>query len=734
VSCMRKHLLAASVMLLACSVSAQLPATQPLSPASERMARYLARIADKADPVVNVYLNRARAAGIRTLLQQALPPAKEIQLRATIARELIRGGQMQEAVSEIDVILAQLAQVEQPVDASFTSMVRDLQALAYLRLGEQVSGTAPAHGWLFPMAVAGGSAFEAGSRAAIEGYTANLRSKADDLATRWLLNIAYMSLGEYPEGVPSAWRLPPDIFSSQDDIGRFADVAPAAGVSIHGHAGGSVMDDFDGDGLLDIVTSSRGLRDQLRFLHNDGNGTFADWTEPAGLLGQLGGLNLSHADYDNDGDADLTVWRGAWMGEAGRHPNSLLQNLGEGRFDDVTERAGVLSFHPTHSGAWGDYDNDGWLDLFVGNESSPSPKPPHPNQLYHNSGDGTFTAVGAALGFAGVSFVKGLSLGDIDNDGELDVYLSNLNGANNLYHNGGDGAVPRFTDVAAAAGVREPHVSFPTWFWDYDNDGWQDILVAGFDMAELGDMAAIYLDQPFGAEYPRLYRNRGDGTFAQVAEQVGLDRVILPMGANFGDLDNDGWLDAYFGTGMPDMRSLLPNRMFRNDHGQHFLDITTSGGFGTLQKGHGISFGDIDHDGDQDIYQVLGAAFEGDVANNVLLENPGHGNHWLSLRLEGVQSNRDAIGARIHVRTRTTDGDDHSTHVTVGHGGSFGSSPLRQEIGLGQATQIEFVDILWPGNTQAQRLTGLSMDHAYHLRQGDSQATQITRRQFDLSP
>ena len=493
------------------------------------------------------------------------------------------------------------------------------------------------------------------------------------------------------------------------------------------------MDDFDGDGLLDIITSSRGLRDQLRFFHNDGDGTFGDWSERAGLLGQLGGLNLSHADYDNDGDADLTVWRGAWMGEAGRHPNSLLQNLGGGRFDDVTEQAGLLSFHPTHAGAWGDYDNDGWLDLFVGNESSPAPKPPHANQLYHNEGDGRFTEVGVPLGFSGVSFVKGLTLGDIDNDGQIDVYLSNLNGDNALYHNDGAEAETRFSEISAAAGVRAPYVSFPTWFWDYDNDGWQDILVAGFDMAELGDMAAIYLAQPFGAEYPRLYRNRGDGTFEQVAERVGLDRIILPMGANFGDIDNDGWLDAYFGTGMPDMRSLLPNRMVRNDQGRRFLDITTSGGFGTLQKGHGISFGDIDHDGDQDIYQVLGAAFEGDVANNVLLENPGHGNHWLSLKLEGVTSNRDAIGARIHVRTRLANGDSQDIHVTVGHGGSFGSSPLRAEIGLGQAVQIDFVDVIWPGDNHVQHVAGLVPDHAYHLLQGKP-ATELTLHRFDLSP
>ncbi|MDP6541039.1 MAG: VCBS repeat-containing protein, partial [Planctomycetota bacterium] len=236
---------------------------------------------------------------------------------------------------------------------------------------------------------------------------------------------------------------------------------------------------------------------------------------------------------------------------------------------------------------------------YVGNETSPPPKPEHPNELFRNNGDGTFTDVAAAAGVASTGFVKGLTWGDYDNDGKIDLYLSHLKGRNALFHNreAEDGAV-RFAEVAETAGVQAPSISFPTWFWDYDNDGWQDLFVAGFDMAELGDMAAVHLDLPFGAEHAHLYRNAGDGTFREVSAEVGLDRIILVMGANFGDLDNDGWLDAYFGTGMPDMRTLLPNRMVRNDGGRRFQDVTASGGFGHLQKGHGISFGDLDHDGD----------------------------------------------------------------------------------------------------------------------------------------
>ena len=693
------------------------------------MVAYLDRIASTADPVVNVYMNRARAAGISTLLRQELAPAQELQLRVKIATELLQGGQTQEAIKQFEYVQAEIQRRQVPVDEGYHQMLRDFLGIAYLRLGGEENGMPP-HSWVFPMGRDKATNLPAGPRAAISNYAANLERDPEDLSTRWLLNTAYMTLGQYPDEVPDSWLISPDVFASEYDIGHFVDVAAAAGVDVVGHAGGSVIEDFDGDGLLDIVVSSRGLRDQLRFFRNAGDGTFPEQTAQAGLLGQLGGLNLTHADYDNDGDRDLLVLRGAWMGEAGRHPNSLLQNQGPAIFEDVTREAGIFSLHPTHSAAWGDYDNDGRLDLYVGNESSPAPRPSHPCELFHNDGDGTFSEIAAEVGVDDVGFVKGLVWGDYDNDGRLDLYLSHLNGYNVLYHNDDGG----FRDVAEAAGVRDPYVSFPTWFWDYDNDGWQDILVAGFDMADLDDMAAIYLDRPFGAETPRLYRNRGDGTFEDVTSQSGLDRLILPMGANFGDLDNDGWLDAYFGTGMPDLRALLPNRMFRNAGGERFQDVTTSGGFGTLQKGHGVSFGDLDNDGDQDIYQVLGAAFEGDVYRNALLENPGHGNHWLTLMLQGDRANRDAIGARLRVRVQTAPGQARDLHLTVGTGGSFGSSPLRQEIGLGQATAIVFVEIVWPASGLTQRFTALEMDRAYRLLEGDPSPQHVPLRRFDLSP
>ncbi|MYA24175.1 MAG: CRTAC1 family protein, partial [Gemmatimonadetes bacterium] len=290
----------------------------------------------------------------------------------------------------------------------------------------------------------------------------------------------------------------------------------------------------------------------------------------------------------------------------------------------------------------------------------------------------------------------------------------------------------RFADVTATAGVAGPPYSFPTWFWDYDNDGWQDIFVAGFK-GEVADVAAAYLGLPHRAEEPRLYRNNGDGTFTDVTRKVRLDEPLIAMGSNFGDLDNDGYQDCYIGTGDPYMATLVPNRMFRNADGNSFQDVTTSGGFGHLQKGHGVAFGDIDHDGDQDVFSVIGGAFTGDVYQNVLFANPGHGNHWIKLRLEGRRTNRSAIGVRVKVSVNTASGS-RDIYSTVTSGGSFGASSLQCEIGLGQAESIQAIEIVWPASGEVQIFNDVEMDQYLYIREGDSHPTRRQFKSFAINP
>jgi len=694
----------------------------------------------ESDPLENFYLNdravevsRARAAAVTDL-------GERIRLLQSPERYLLFAGRTEEALAEVAALEARLAAQGLRLDEAPRRSFTMFKALCHLRLGEQQNCLLNHNGdsCLFPIQGGGVHLHPEGSREAVALLTQVLTDHPDDLEARWLINIAYMTLGEHPGGVPAAWLIDPGHFAADYDIKRFPDVAGALGVAVDDLAGGAVMDDFDRDGWLDLMASGSGPESQLRVFRSNGDGTFADRTLPAGLEGVTGGLNLVQADYDNDGDIDVLVLRTGWLRGEGLHPNSLLRNNGDFTFTDVTEAAGLLSFHPTQTAVWFDYNGDGWLDVFIGNETWATDQR-HLSELYRNNGDGTFTDVAAESRLFVDDYVKAVVAGDYNNDGRPDLYLSLMGGLNLLLRNegparGDEGPAARwrFRNVAARAGVAAPMLSFPAWFWDYDNDGWEDLFVSGYNVTDAGDVAADYLGLPHRAELPRLYRNRGDDTFEDVTVTAGLDTVLLTMGSNYGDLDNDGWLDFYAGTGDPDYETLVPSRMFRGTPDGRFQDVTVSGGFGQLQKGHGIAFGDLDNDGDQDIYSATGGVLAGDHYPNQLFANPGHGHHWLTLELEGVASNRSAIGARIKVVVANAAGVERTLHRTVRSGGSFGASPLRQEIGLGDATEIRRVEVRWPATGQTQILTALAPDRFYAVREDAATAVPIERGRFAL--
>ncbi len=608
---------------------------------------------------------------------------------------------------------------------------------------------------VFPLRASAVHARPRGAEGAIAELTWLLERDPKDALSRWLLNLAYMQLGRYPREVPAKYLLPETLFASEHELGDFPDYATLAGVDLSAHAGGVGIEDFDGDGLLDIVTSSSGPLDPMHLFHSNGDGTFSDWSARAGLGSELGGLNLVVADYDNDGHPDMLVLRGGWWGKYGNYPVSLLHNRGDGTFEDVTERSGLLrggAVGPTQTAAWADYDNDGRLDLYIGYEPtgdlSPSAQAPtgpadpaaHPSLLFHNNGDGTFTEVGHGMPLRAAGFVKGVAWGDFNNDGRPDLYLSTHDGRNRLYRNDGpeDAAHPdparwRFTDVTAQAGLSHPGPTFATWFFDYDNDGWPDLFVAGYYVDSMQDVGRFQAGQSFQAGVPHLYRNNHDGTFTDVAHPLHLDRAILTMGSNFGDLDNDGWLDVYLGNGEPSYQALLPNRMFRNAGGQGFEDVTTSGGFGHLQKGHAVAFADLENRGQEDVFEEMGGAYPGDPYQAALYRNPGHGNHSITLKLEGVRSNRAAYGARIEAIFADAGGRVRHVFRTVGAVSSFGSSPAAQHVGIGRATAVDEVRIRWPASPGTEQvLRHLAADRMYSVREGESSAAVVPRTPFTL--
>lgn len=633
-------------------------------------------------------------------------PNIDVRLNASYfkANSLLKLGREEEAVAALEALLP-----ERMLGISERRAVLQSLGVAYMRLGERQNciKNHSTESCIMPIRDSGIHTLPFGSSKAIEIFEGLLEQRPNDFESRWLLNIAYMTLGGYPSKVPPQWLIPDlDKDNSNYPIKPFIDVAPKLNLNNRNMAGGVIVDDFNNDNYLDIVTSDWSLNNAMHYYENDKKGGFIDRSEKSQLGRFKGGLNMIQADYDNDGYLDIFVLRGGWMQKYGKQPNSLLRNNGDGTFSDVTIESGLFSEYPTQTAVWRDFNNDGWLDLFIGNESDPSTKDVYPCELYISNRDGTFREVSAQANCQIKDFVKGVVASDYDNDGLEDLFLSNLTGRRTLLRNTGikDG-IPQFENVTWRAGLtNEFTYTFPTWFWDYNNDGWQDIFVCGYQfgksIAQTASTEALGIPEKRTAMY--LYRNNKDGTFTKVTAAAGLDKAVFAMGANFGDIDNDGYLDMYLGTGNPDYKSLVPNRLFKNLGDGTFVDITVPARVGNLQKGHGIAINDIDNDGDADIFIEMGGAYVGDSFNNSLYLNPGqNNNNWIKLQLEATEGNRSAIGTRIKICFREN-GVQRVVYSEVNSGGSFGASSLRREIGIGQATTIDEIAITWTKSRKTQ--------------------------------
>ncbi len=684
------------------------------------------------------HLNRPRAQALDAKASTERDPGQKISLIFQSGIEWLNAGDYQTAISRLQSILdfAKANNLKLPAEAKYA--ITEVLGIAHLRKAEieNCLNNHNEYSCLFPIVKDGKHEIRDGAQSAQEIFKSLLSSPQSSAQTQWLYNITHMALGTYPQGVEKDHLLSPDLFSSDVDFPRFTDVAMGTGVAVNDISGSVVMEDFDKDGYLDLMVSSYGLDDQLRLYMNDQDGSFRDATASAGLTGLYSGLNMVQADYDNDGYIDVLVLRGAWLGKDGQHPNSLLRNNGDGTFSDVTRVAGLYSKFPTQTASWADINLDGWIDLFIGNEHSASA--PATCELYINDGTGKFTEQAATYGLDMQVFTKGCVWGDYDNDGDPDLYISCINSRNYLWQNGGSENNFTFKEVAQTAKVSEPLRSFPCWFFDYNQDGWEDLFVSGFDFSQFQtaarEVALGYMGQATQAELPRLYQNNKDGTFSEVSAAAGVDEVLFTMGCNFGDLNGDGYPDFYAATGTPDFRALIPNRMFLNDRGKKFLDVTTAGAFGHLQKGHGVAFGDIDNDGDQDIYSVLGGSYDGDNFMNALFANPGFDQDWMRLSLVGVECNRAAIGARLEVTLiDPATGASTTRHARVQSGGSFGANSLRVELGIDPQMEIDELKIFWPGQTDPQVIAHLEKGKHYQITQNLSEIKDVTAKAVKLN-
>lgn len=671
-------------------------------------------------------------------------------VRIRLGDYFLRVGARERSVAEfeqaLEILELRRAAIERQSYSLYETKMREVLrwlAIANLRAGEveHCIGMVAQESCIYPLEGAGLWSNPSGAQKAEAWLLRLLEIAPSDPGARWLLNVAVMAQGRFPEGVPPEHRLPADEFAGSVTAPRFTNIGPEVGVHHYSVAGGSVMEDFDGDGFLDLAATCINSDANMVMYRNDGAGGFKDVTEQAGLVGQRGGLSIVQGDYDNDGWIDLFIPRGAWLGDQGRFPNSLLRNRGDGTFEDVTASAGLLTpAWPCLAAAFCDYDNDGDLDLYVGNERL-RPGEYAPSQMFRNEGDGRFTDVAEEAGLTNDRYARGVSWGDYDRDGDWDLYVSNFGEANRLYRNQGDGT---FTDVAPQLGVAlqtefpKKQRSFQSWFFDANNDGWLDIFSASYPLSATGGSvdgaAASMFGEPVDVETCKLWINDGTGRFRDATVDWGLNRSVSVMGANFGDIDNDGWQDFYLATGAPAYEVLLPNMLFLNLNGRGFGNATVASGLGHLQKGHGVAMGDVDNDGDLDLYVQLGGWYLDDRYYNALFRNDGPPaeRHWITVQLRGVESNRFGVGCTIRAVT-LEDGEERDIYAQVGSGASFGASSLQAEMGLGRAERLLRLEIYWPRSRYDwQVIEEPPMDCAIRLREGEAGYERVNQRPLRL--
>jgi hypothetical protein len=539
------------------------------------------------------------------------------------------------------------------------------------------------------------------TRAIHHGVTCLEQDMTNERARHWLW-LAAQKVGGYPATVRQELRMQVVEGYHQTAL-EIDEVAAEIGLDKTAGGRGTAVFDLNGDGTLDVVIA--GAHAGCSLYRNNGDGTFTNISTGSGLDRCVYAFSMAVGDYDNNGLPDLFIVGLGFFNS----PGKLMRNNGDGTFTDVTEEAGLNIWGPGFVSTWIDYDGDGYLDLFVTNNLGGLFDHKTPNRLFHNNGNGTFTDVTTAAGLTTLWPSLGATWGDFRNCGLPDLFISNLGHAQ-LFRNNGDGT---FTDVSHAAGIDAAAIGTNCLCCDIDNDGWLDIVQFTYSRPQ----DAIYTLRtghgPRGSAPMRVWRNNRDGTFTNIAPQLGLTGCWGTMSGTVGDVNNDGHLDILMGNGGPGMDHTEASLLLEND-GCRFHNVTFAAGMPFTGKGHGANMADLAGDGRLHLIVAGGGMYPGDLLTATVFRPKRLPGNYLNVRLVGTRSNRDAIGARLRLQA-----GGRAQHRLVSGGSGFGCLPYEQHFGLGTGTQIERLEIRWPSG-HVQQLEQLPCNQSIRIVEGQA--------------
>jgi hypothetical protein len=628
-----------------------------------------------------VYFTLQYGAELERYQQYLQQHPNDAQAHLQFGRTFMKCGLFQEAVNELE-IAARDPRVQR--QAHYESLV------AHYRLGEY-------------------------ARAISHGVTC-LEAEPTDVRARYWLWLAAQKAGGYPDTVHQELRM--EVVAGWHPTAvQLEDVATEIGLDKTCGGRGTAIFDSNGDGTLDVVIA--GAHAGCSLYRNNGDGTFTDISTGSGLDRCVYSFGLAVGDYDNNGLPDLFVSGLGFFDGQGM----LMRNNGDGTFTDVTKEAGLDMWGPAFTATWVDYDGDGYLDLFVVNTLGGLFNRKTPNRLFHNNGDGTFTDVTEKAGLQTVWPTIGAAWGDFSNNGRPDLFISNA-GPAQLFRNNGNGT---FTDVSREAGIDALVISFVCVCCDIDDDGWLDIVQ--FTWSRPQD--AIYTlrtgQGPSGGTPLRVFRNNRDGTFTDIAPQLGLTGCWGTMSGTVGDFNNDGYLDILLGNGDPSIDRTEAAVLLEND-GRQFHNVTFAAGMPFTGKGHGANMADLAGDGRLHLIVATGGFYPGDLLTTTVFRPQRLPGNYLNVRLVGTRSNRDAISARL-----TLQAGGREQHRLVSGGSGFGCLPYEQHFGLATLTQIDYLEIRWPSG-HVQRLEQLPINQTLRIVEGKAgwEAVYATRNRSSV--